>query len=79
MPIVVKQRVRFGPLELDTRARELYKRGLKLKLQGHPIDVLAMLLERPGDLITREEIQQKRLDAVPWAKYCKPSSISSMA
>jgi DNA-binding winged helix-turn-helix (wHTH) protein len=59
MPIVAKQRVRFGPFELDTRARELYKRGLKLKLQGHPIQILAMLLERPGDLITREEIQQK--------------------
>lgn len=59
MPIVAKQRVRFGPFELDTRARELYKRGLKLKLQGHPIDILAMLLERPGDLITREEVQQR--------------------
>ena len=55
MPIVAKQRVQFGPFELDTRAGELSKHGLKLKLQGHPIQILAMLLEQPGDLITREE------------------------
>jgi Tol biopolymer transport system component/DNA-binding winged helix-turn-helix (wHTH) protein len=57
--IAAKQRVHFGPYELDARAGELYKHGLKLKLQGHPIQILAMLLERPGELITREEIQQK--------------------
>ena len=59
MPIVAKQRVHFGPYELDARAGELYKHGLKVKLQGHPVAILAMLLERPGELITREEIQQK--------------------
>src|SRR3974390_327767 len=56
---VAKQRVHFGPFELDAHAGELYKHGLKLKVQGHPIEILAMLLERPGELITREEIQQK--------------------
>src|SRR6516165_5872325 len=59
MPIVFEQRVHFGPYELDAHAGELYKDGLKLKLQGHPIQILAMLLGRPGELITREEIQQK--------------------
>jgi DNA-binding winged helix-turn-helix (wHTH) protein len=59
MPIVAGQRVHTGPFGLDTRAGELYKSELKLKLQGHPIAILAMLLERPGELITREEIQQK--------------------
>ena len=59
MPIVAKQRAHFGPFELDAHAGELYKHGLKLKLQGHPIQILAILLERPGELITREEIQQK--------------------
>src|SRR6516164_7603780 len=59
MPIVFEQRVHFGPYELDAHAGELYKHGLKLKLQGHPIQILAMLLGRPGELITREEIQQK--------------------
>src|SRR6516225_10436382 len=59
MAVVNRQNVCFGPLELDARAGELYKHGFKLKLQGHPIQILAMLLERPGELITREEIQQK--------------------
>ena len=59
MAVVNRQNVRFGPFELDAYAGELYKHGFKLKLQGHPIQILAMLLERPGELITREEIQQK--------------------
>ena len=59
MPIATEQRVHFGPFELDNHAGELYKHGLKVKLQGHPIRILAMLLERSGELITREEIQQK--------------------
>src|SRR5215469_9482441 len=58
MAVVNRQNVRFGPFELDAHANELYKHGLKLKLQGHPIRILAMLLERPGELITRDEIQQ---------------------
>ena len=59
MTIVAKQRMHFGPFELDAHAGELCKHGFKLKLQGHPIQILAMLLERPGELITREEIQQE--------------------
>ena len=59
MPIVANRKIHFGPFELDSQAGELYKYGIKLKLQGHPIQILAMLLERPGELITREEIQQK--------------------
>lgn len=51
--------VRYKTLELNLRTRELYKNGQKLKLQGQPIDVLAMLLEKPGDLVTREELQTK--------------------
>jgi len=59
MPVLGRPRIRFAAFELDTHAGELFKHGLKLKLQGHPIQILAMLLERPGDLITREEIRQK--------------------
>ena len=59
MPVLPAPRTRFDAFELDTRAGELFKHGLKLKLQGHPIQILAMLLERPGELVTREEIQQK--------------------
>jgi len=59
MTIVARQRLHFGSFELDAYAGELYKHGLKLKLQGHPVQILAMLLEQPGELITREEIQHK--------------------
>ena len=53
------ERVRFGAFEFDTRTGELYKYELKLKLQGQPVEVLALLLDRPGELVTREEIQKK--------------------
>jgi len=50
---------RFGVFELDLRAGELRKSGVKLRLQGQPFQVLALLLERAGDVVTREELQQK--------------------
>ncbi len=59
MPVAFNHRVRFGPFELDLRSGELFKHELKLKLQGHPIRLLSMLLERPGQLITREEIRRR--------------------
>jgi TolB-like protein/DNA-binding winged helix-turn-helix (wHTH) protein/Tfp pilus assembly protein PilF len=49
--------VRFGPFEADLHTRELRKHGLKLKVQEQPFQVLAMLLARPGELVTREEIR----------------------
>ena len=55
----LSERVRFGAFEFDTRTRELYKHELKLKLQGQPVEILALLLARPGELVTREEIQKK--------------------
>jgi TolB-like protein/Tfp pilus assembly protein PilF len=51
--------VRFGPFEADSRAGELRKHGVKLKLVGQPFEVLAMLLERPGQLVTREELRAR--------------------
>lgn len=51
--------IRFGPFEADLHTRELRKHGLKLKLQEQPFQVLAMLLARPGDLVTREEIRSR--------------------
>jgi len=50
---------RFGVFELDLTAGELRKSGVKLRLQGQPFQVLALLLERAGDVVTREELQQK--------------------
>ncbi len=50
--------IRFGPFELDARAGELRKHGLKTRLQQQPFRVLALLLERPGEVVTREELRQ---------------------
>ena len=51
--------VRFGVFELDLSAGELRKNGVKLRLQGQPFQVLTLLLERSGEVVTREDLQQK--------------------
>jgi Tol biopolymer transport system component/DNA-binding winged helix-turn-helix (wHTH) protein len=51
--------VRFGLFELDLDARELRKSGVRIKLQEQPFQILAMLLERPGAIVTREELQKQ--------------------
>ncbi len=49
--------LRFGAFELDVRAGELRKNGVKLRLQGQPLQVLEILLKGAGDLVTREELR----------------------
>jgi DNA-binding winged helix-turn-helix (wHTH) protein len=51
--------IHFGDFAIDPRAGELFKKGTKIKLQQQPFQVLAILLERPGDLVTREELRQR--------------------
>lgn len=51
--------LRFDSFEVDLRAGELYKAGRKIKLQVQPFDVLAILLEHPGEVVTREELQKR--------------------
>ncbi|HMD85988.1 MAG TPA: protein kinase [Terriglobia bacterium] len=51
--------VRFGAFEFNPQVGELLKHGLKIKLAGQPIELLVMLLERPGQLVTREELQKR--------------------
>src|SRR5947209_16077204 len=51
--------VRFGVFELDLLAGELRKGGARIRLQEQPFQVLAMLLERPGDVVTRDDLRQK--------------------
>jgi TolB-like protein/DNA-binding winged helix-turn-helix (wHTH) protein/tetratricopeptide (TPR) repeat protein len=53
------RRVRFGTFEADLHSGELRKHGLKIKLQKQPFQVLVLLLERSGDMVTREELRQK--------------------
>ena len=54
-----QQRVRFGAYEVDLQARELWKAGRRRKLTGQPFSVLAILLERPGEVVSREELQKR--------------------
>jgi TolB-like protein/DNA-binding winged helix-turn-helix (wHTH) protein/Tfp pilus assembly protein PilF len=49
--------LRFGNFELDVRTGELRKHGVRLRLQGQPLQVLAALLKRAGDVVTREELR----------------------
>jgi DNA-binding winged helix-turn-helix (wHTH) protein len=51
--------IRFGLFEFDPQAGELRKQGIRVRLQGQPVEILAMLLARPGELVTREELQKK--------------------
>src|SRR5580765_6380881 len=51
--------IRFGIFEADLRAGELRRNGIKIRLQEQPFQVLAILLERPGELVTREELHSR--------------------
>lgn len=51
--------LRFGVFELDLRSGELHKHGRKIRLQEQPFQILAMLLERPGEVVTREELRHR--------------------
>src|SRR4051795_7558142 len=51
--------MRFGFFEVDLTAGELRKGGMKMRLQGQPFQVLALLLERAGEVVTREELQKE--------------------
>jgi TolB-like protein/DNA-binding winged helix-turn-helix (wHTH) protein len=55
--IPAARRLCFDVFELDLRAGELRKRGVKLHLQGQPLQILAALLNRPGDVVTRDELR----------------------
>jgi len=51
--------IRFGNFDVDTRAGELRRSGIKLKLSGQPFDALVALLEKPGQVVMREELHDK--------------------
>jgi Tol biopolymer transport system component/DNA-binding winged helix-turn-helix (wHTH) protein len=53
------QLLRFGDFEADLRSGELRKAGVKLKFGGQPFQVLSILLEQPGEVVTREELQKR--------------------
>lgn len=49
--------LRFGTFEMNVRAGELHRQGTRIRLQEQPFQLLAVLLQRPGDLVTREELR----------------------
>jgi len=53
------RRTRFGPFEVELRSGELYKHGIRLKIQDQPFQLLVILLARPGEVVAREELRQK--------------------
>jgi TolB-like protein/DNA-binding winged helix-turn-helix (wHTH) protein/Tfp pilus assembly protein PilF len=58
-PVASARIVRFGVFEADLKACELRKHGFRLKLAEQPFQLLAMLLERPGEVVTREELRTR--------------------
>ena len=60
--VQVRRRYRFGVFQLDTFSGELYKHGIRIKLQDQPCQVLTVLLERVGEVVTREELRQRLWD-----------------
>ncbi|HXH67963.1 MAG TPA: winged helix-turn-helix domain-containing protein [Candidatus Limnocylindrales bacterium] len=53
------RRVHFGAFDVDLRSGEVHKHGIRLKLQDQPFQILALLLEHSGDVVTREELHGK--------------------
>ena len=58
-PTLTSRTIRFENFEFDFRSSELLEDGGKVKVQGQPIQILAMLLEQPGELVTRDELKNK--------------------
>jgi DNA-binding winged helix-turn-helix (wHTH) protein/tetratricopeptide (TPR) repeat protein len=59
LPAQSKNILRFGAFELELRAGELRKSGLRIRLQQQPLQILQMLVERSGEVVTREELRRK--------------------
>lgn len=59
----------FGAFEFDAHGGELRKHGSRIKLQGQPIEVLAMLLERRGEVVTRDELQKRLWSAETYVDF----------
>jgi TolB-like protein/Tfp pilus assembly protein PilF len=62
--------------EADLRVRELRKHGLRLKLQDKPFEILAVLLEHPGELVTREDLRQRLWSADTFVDFEHSLSIA---
>ncbi len=54
-----RRKVRFHDFEVDLHTRELRKNGVRIRLVGHPFEILALLLEAPGEMVTREQLRER--------------------
>src|SRR5437879_13394623 len=61
--------VRFGAFELDEDAGELRREGIKVRLQEQPLQILQILLQHPGKVITREELRQSVWPSDNYVQY----------
>jgi DNA-binding winged helix-turn-helix (wHTH) protein len=59
MTSISPKRVRFGPFEADLLTREVWRNGIRLKLGGQPFEILIALLEKPGQLVSRQELRKR--------------------
>src|SRR5437764_15402875 len=58
-PVPTSRTIHFENFEFEFRSSELREQGRKVKVQGQPVQILAMLLEQPGELVTRDEIKNE--------------------
>jgi DNA-binding winged helix-turn-helix (wHTH) protein len=61
--------IRFGPFQIDQQREEVTQNGTRLKLQGKVYQVLLALLEKPGEVVTREELRQRMWPAEIQVNY----------
>jgi TolB-like protein/DNA-binding winged helix-turn-helix (wHTH) protein/Flp pilus assembly protein TadD len=74
--VQARRRYRFGVFQLDTSTGELYKHGMRIKLQDQPCQVLTVLLERVGEVVTREELRQRLWDHDTYVDFDHSLNIS---
>ena len=58
-PSQIRKTIRFGPFEADLAAETLLRKGLPVRLQDQPLRLLLLLLERPGEIVSREEMRSR--------------------
>src|SRR4026208_1010581 len=66
---VDSREIRFGPYEVDLASGELRKNGKRLPLQEQPFQVLAALLERPGEVVTRDYLRERLWPGQPFGDF----------
>ena len=59
MQSIDKNTTRFAAFQVDLQSGLIYKHGLRIKLQDQPFKILAALLERPGEIVTRDELRER--------------------